>query len=633
MKKLFLCIAFIAALTGSVSAQSDILTMEEAVLGTGIALPSTSFHWTSDGSIAVPGKAKATPGAPTVYARRNNLYYKGADGVEKAITSYSDTNIVCGSPVSRNEFGIDGGYFLSADSSKVAFYRKDESRVSTFPLLDITTRTGELLNIKYPMNGMPSEIVSLGVYDFTSGKTVWLDVTDFDRERYLTNVTWDPAGEHIYIQVLDRAQKHVHLNCYDASTGAFVKTVLTDSDSRYAEPQYPLYFLEKDPSRFIYTTNCRDGYRNLYLHSLESGETKRLTPVDADVEYVFQSGNWIYYYSWEVSPIERQLFRVSLRNGKMERVTMEKGWHTCSLSPDGKYYSDEIKSYEVPLTLSIKDMKGRKVKELVHVEREDLSCKIKNCIIERGTLKSADGKYDNHFSLVKPADFNPEKKYPVVLYVYGGPHSQMISDNYLAGLSRWDILMAQKGYIVFTMDNRGTMYHGAEYEKAIHKQCGQVEMADQMVGIRFLMDQPWVDDSRIGVHGWSYGGFMTISLLVNYPEVFKVAVAGGPVIDWKWYEVMYGERYMETEKTNPEGFAKTSLIPRAKDVRGKLLICQGAMDSTVVWQHSLNFTNECIFNGVQLDYFPYPVHPHNVRGKERVHLMEKVTAYFEDYLK
>jgi len=623
------------ALTGSAAAQnSDRLTMDEVVLGTGVLLPSSSFHWTGDSEIAALGKPEAVPQAGLdVYTKKNNLYYKGTDGVEHAITSYDDPNIVCGSSVSRNEFGIEGGIFISPDSSKVAFYRKDESKVTPFPLLDITTRNGSLHNIKYPMNGMASEVVSLGVYDFKSGKTVWMDVTDFDEDRYLTNITWDPAGKHIFIQVLDRPQKHVHLNCYDAATGAFVKTVLTDEDSRYAEPQYPLYFLKNDPSKFIYTTNCRDGYWNLYLHSLESGETRRLTPVDADVEYAFQNGNYVYYYSWEVSPIERQLFRVSLKNGKMERMTPDKGWHTCRLSPDGKYFSDEALSYEVPKTLSVYDLKGKKVKELLRVERKDLSEKLTNCIIERGTFKSADGKYDNPYSLVKPADFDPAKKYPVVLYVYGGPHSQMISDNYLAGLSRWDILMAQKGYIVITMDNRGTLYHGADYEKAIHKQCGQAEMADQMVGIRWMMAQPWVDASRIGVHGWSYGGFMTISLMVNYPEVFKVAVAGGPVIDWKWYEIMYGERYMETEKTNPEGFEKTSLIPRVKDIKGKLLICQGAMDSTVVWQHSLSFVNECVYNGVQLDYFPYPTHPHNVPGKERVHLMNKVTAYFEDYLK
>lgn len=173
---------------------------------------------------------------------------------------------------------------------------------------------------------------------------------------------------------------------------------------------------------------------------------------------------------------------------------------------------------------------------------------------------------------------------------------------------------------------------GAAFEKAINRRCGQEEMKDQMVGINWLRSLPYVDASRIGVHGWSYGGFMTISLMTNYPEVFKVGVAGGPVIDWKWYEIMYGERYMDTMETNPEGFKLTSLLNKAENLKGKLLICQGAVDDTVVWEHSLSFTQACIDAGVQLDYFPYPVAQHNVFGRNRIHLMDKVTQYFEDYL-
>ena len=232
-----------------------------------------------------------------------------------------------------------------------------------------------------------------------------------------------------------------------------------------------------------------------------------------------------------------------------------------------------------------------------------------------------------------PANFDPAKKYPVVLYVYGGPHSQMVQNTWLGQVRMWEMLMAQKGYIVYVQDNRGTQNRGAEYEKAIHRHCGQNEMADQMVGINMLKSLPFVDSDRIGVHGWSYGGFMTISLMTNYPETFKVGVAGGPVIDWKWYEIMYGERYMETEATNPDGFAQTSLIGKVDGLKGKLLICQGAIDNTVVWEHSLSFVQKCVENNVQLDYFPYPCSEHNVFGKWRIHLMDKVTNYFDDYLK
>ena len=562
------------------------------------------------------------------YTKDNNLYcYDGER--EHQITNFEDKNIVCGQSVSRNEFGISGGIFFSPDAKKIAFYQKDESRVTDFPLLDINTRTGTLRNIKYPMNGMDSEHVSLGVYDIASGKTTYLNVTDFDAERYLTCITWSPDSERIYIQVLDRAQKNVHLNSYNASTGQIDKQILTEHNDRWVEPQYQLVFLKNDPSRFIYSTDNRDGFWNLYLCNNE-GKVERLTKVDADVKYVAQDDKFVYYTSAEVSPAESHLFKVEISTGKTTRLTKEAGWHDPVMSKSGKFYLDTYSSLNVPRVVDLGRTDLKPSHELFRAE--DPTVGYNFCNIELGKIKSADGKFDNFYRLIKPLDFDPSKKYPVILYVYGGPHSQMVKNNYQASLRRWEMYMAQHGYVVFVMDNRGTQNHGAEYEKAIHRQCGQAEMEDQMVGMRWLMSHDWVDQERIGVHGWSYGGYMTISLITNYPDVFKVGVAGGPVIDWKWYEVMYGERYMDNTHNNPEGFAKTSLINKATSLKGKLLICQGAVDNVVVWQHSLSFIRECIKNHVQVDYFPYPCAEHNVYGKDAVHLYQKITNYFEDYL-
>lgn len=562
------------------------------------------------------------------YTKDNNLYcYDGER--EHQITNFEDKNIVCGQSVSRNEFGISGGIFFSPDAKKIAFYQKDESRVTDFPLLDINTRTGTLRNIKYPMNGMDSEHVSLGVYDIASGKTTYLNVTDFDAERYLTCITWSPDSERIYIQVLDRAQKNVHLNSYNASTGQIDKQILTEHNDRWVEPQYQLVFLQNDPSRFIYSTDNRDGFWNLYLCNNE-GKVERLTKVDADVKYVAQDDKFVYYTSAEVSPAESHLFKVEISTGKTTRLTKEAGWHDPVMSKSGKFYLDTYSSLNVPRVVDLGRTDLKPSRELFRAE--DPTVGYNFCNIELGKIKSADGKFDNFYRLIKPLDFDPSKKYPVILYVYGGPHSQMVKNNYQASLRRWEMYMAQHGYVVFVMDNRGTQNHGAEYEKAIHRQCGQAEMEDQMVGMRWLMSHDWVDQERIGVHGWSYGGYMTISLITNYPDVFKVGVAGGPVIDWKWYEVMYGERYMDNTHNNPEGFAKTSLINKATSLKGKLLICQGAVDNVVVWQHSLSFIRECIKNHVQVDYFPYPCAEHNVYGKDAVHLYQKITNYFEDYL-
>ena len=564
------------------------------------------------------------------YTKKNNLYL--FDGQKEiAVTSYDDPNIVCGQTVSRNEFGISGGIFFSPDATKIAFYRKDESRVTDFPLLDIQTRTGELKSIKYPMNGMASEHVSLGVYDIATGKTIYLNVTDFDEERYLTNITWSPDSQRIYIQVLDRAQHNVHLNSYSASTGQMLKQILTEHNDRWVEPQHPLVFLESDPTRFIYATDNRDGYWNLYLCN-DEGEVKRLTKTDASVAYVAQDAKHVYYTSAEVSPIDNHLFRVEIATGKQTRLTKAEGWHTVSVSKSGRYFLDTYSSLHVPRVVELGRTDLKPTRELFRAE--DPTVGYNYAPITIGTVKSADGKYDNYYRLIKPLDFDPTKKYPVILYVYGGPHSQMVQNTYLAQLRRWEMYMAQRGYVVFVMDNRGTSNRGAEFEKAINRQCGQAEMADQMEGMKWLMSHEWVDKDRIGVHGWSYGGFMTISLITNYPDVFKVGVAGGPVIDWKWYEVMYGERYMDNPQNNPEGFELTSLINKATSLKGKLLICQGAVDNVVVWQHSLSFVQECVRNNIHsIDYMPYPTAEHNVYGRDALHLYNKITNYFEDYLR
>lgn len=566
------------------------------------------------------------------YTIDNNLYYLDERGNSYTVTTDRDKNIVNGQVVSRNEFGIKGGIFWSPDGKKLGFYRKDESQVTNFPLLDINTRTGELKEIKYPMAGMKSELVSFGVYDIASGKTTFLDVNDFGREQYMPGVTWSPESDLVYIQVLNRGQDHMRLNSYDASTGKRVATLFEEKSETYVEPQSALVFMPNNPKQFIYSTNNRDGYMNLYLHDVNGKLIKRLTDVDADVEFVAvdRAGKYVYYLSSEVSPVEKQLFRVDVKSGKENRLTSEEGWHNITMSGDCAYFIDNYSSIKVPRNVDLTANTGKVVRRLQEVENPNKDYNYGE--ITLGSIKADDGS-DLYYRLIKPMDFDPNKKYPVIHYVYGGPHSQLVTNTWNASLRMWEMYMAQHGYVVFVIDNHGTPNRGKAFEEVIHRQCGQVEMKDQVKGIEWLKSFPWVDADRIGVHGWSYGGFMTISLITNYPEIYKVAVAGGPVIDWKWYEVMYGERYMDTPQENPEGYAKTSLIAKAKDLKGKLLICQGAVDPVVVWEQSLSFIRECIKNNVQVDYFPYPCAEHNVMGRDRIHLMQKVTNYFEDYLK
>ena len=573
------------------------------------------------------------------YTVGQSLYCINPQGVIFTVAESVSDQITYGQSVSRNEFGINNGIFWSPSGRRIAFYRKDESRVTDFPILDIKTRTGELVTFKYPMNGMDSEHVTLGVYDIEKGSTIYLKVTDFDDERYLTNISWSPDDKYIFVQVVNRAQHEMHLNMYKASDGSFVRNLLNESNEAWIEPYSPLFFL-KDTYQFIYSIDNRDGYKNLYLCDT-LGTVRRLANVDADLEYVADDGRYVYYNSAEVSPVESHLFRVEIKQNKKQelvkakisapqRLTFEEGWHNISMASDCKHFIDSWSSFDVPTQVNLSASDGKVVRHLF--TSPDPLEGYRTGEVRFGTVKSADGKYDNYYRMFLPVDFDPAKKYPVILYVYGGPHSQMVTDTWLGSVRMWEMLMAQKGYIVYVQDNRGTEHRGAAYEKAINRQCGQTEMEDQMVGINWLRSLPYVDADRIGVHGWSYGGFMTISLMTNYPDVFKAGVAGGPVIDWKWYEIMYGERYMDNPETNPEGFAKTSLINMVPNLKGKLLICQGAIDNTVVWEHSLSFVEACIKAGVQLDYFPYPTHEHNVSGKDRVHLMQKVTDYFDEKL-
>ena len=609
--------------------KGKILTTEETTLSRELVPRWYNHKWEDENASEFPKEV----------IKGQSLYIAKAEGDTVLVAESENSQITYGQVVSRNEFGIEGGTFWSPTRERLAFYRKDESKVTTFPLLDITSRTGTLREIKYPMAGMGSENVQLGIYNIADGSTVYVKADEFGYDRYLTNITWTPDGNRILIQVLDRSQKHLKLNLYDATTGAFLKTILTEDNDKYVEPQDPVWFIKGSNDLFIYRTDNRDGYRNLYLCDME-GDIRRLTETDADVAYVANNGNYVWYTSAEVSPVENHLFRISVKTsskglskarlGKPEQLTTAEGWHNIDMSPDLTQYVDCWSNVTTPRMADLCSSDGKVIKNILTADDPTLDYAYTE--ISLGTVKSADGLYDNYYRLIKPIDFDPSKKYPTIVYVYGGPHSQMVTNTFLANLRRWEMHMAQRGYLVYVQDNRGTQNRGAEFEKAIHRQCGQAEMADQMEGVKMLMSLPYVDADRIGVHGWSYGGFMTISLITNYPEVFKVAVAGGPVIDWKWYEVMYGERYMDNPAVNPEGYEKTSLINKAKDLKGKLLICQGAIDPVVLWEHSLSFVRECVKNNVQVDYFPYPCHEHNVTGKDRVHLHDKISLYFEDYL-
>ncbi len=593
-----------------------------------------------DLSIIIPKKAeninRCKANNYIAYTLDNNLFFLDKKSKTFSVTGDKNKGIVNGNSYThRQEFGIDNGIFWSPNGKFIAFYKKDETMVADYPLVDITTRIATLKNTKYPMIGEKSEEVRLGIYNLNTRKTVFADVTDFTNERYLTSITWDTNEKYIYIGVLNREQNYMKLNKYDALTGKFIKTLFEEKNKKWVEPEHQLIFTKGLENQFIWYSE-RGGFNHLYLYNTEGKLLKQLT-----------KGNWIvkdflgfdeknknfYITSTKDSPIENHLYKVNFKSGKIQKITSEKGFHNITLSNSKNYIYDEFSNISTPNSNKIIDKNGKTIKEILIAKNPFKEKNYELGKMQIGTIKSADGKTDLYYRLITPPNFNASKKYPVIVYVYGGPHAQLVNNKWLGGARLWNYYMAQKGYVIFTLDNRGSANRGFEFESIIHRQCGQEEMKDQMKGVEFLKDLPYVDANKIGVHGWSYGGFMTTSLMTNYPETFKVGVAGGPVIDWKYYEVMYGERYMDTPKENPDGFKETSLLNKADKLKGRLLMIHGYQDPVVVPQNSIDFIRSCIKEGTDLDYFLYPESEHNMRGKTRIHLMKKVTRYFDDYLK
>jgi len=564
------------------------------------------------------------------YTKGNNLYISAPGAPDVALTDEANVAIVNGQAAHRSEFGITKGTFWSPDGKQLAFYRMDQTMVTDYPLVDIAPLPAAQNNIKYPMAGGKSHHVTLGIYNTATKNTTYLK-TGEPAEQYLTNVTWGPDGKSIYIAVLNRDQNRMQLNQYEAATGKFVKTLFEEKSEKYVEPEHGLYFLPNQPDRFVWISE-RSGFDHLYLYNTSGQQIRQLTSGNWMVTEILgfsKKGNELYYTSTAESPLERHIYSVNLANGKTKRLSQGSGTHHAQLSPGSKYILDNYSSREVPRKIWVLNTDGKVQQTLLTAKNPVAEYKLGETIIF--PIKAADGT-DLYARMITPPNMDKGKKYPVVVYVYGGPHVQLVTDSWLAGSNLWMQLMAQKGYIVFTVDSRGSGDRGLAFEQATFRQLGTAELADQLKGVDYLKSLPYVDAERLGVHGWSFGGFMTTSLLLRAPGVFKVGVAGGPVIDWKYYEVMYTERYMDSPEQNPEGYDNANLLNYVKDLKGKLLMIHGTVDDVVVWQHSLSFIKKAVDEGILLDYFVYPGHPHNVRGKDRVHLMRKVTQYFDENL-
>lgn len=576
------------------------------------------------------------------FTQGSNIQLLSLQNTTEAVTSETVEGIVCGQAVHQREFGINKGLFWSPKGSALAFYRMDERMVTSYPLVNIDARCASSEPQKYPMAGMKSHEVTVGVYNLSTRQTVWLQ-TGLPKEKYLTNIAWSPDEQSIYIAELNRDQNDMHLVRYSALTGKKEAELFTETDKHYVEPQHPALFLPNNPDQFIWQSE-KDGFNHLYVYDTAGRQLKQLTKgewvvldvlgFDPKGENLFISATAPYplsSFSYG-TPMEVYTWKVNLKTGKRTCMNQGKGVHRVSVSPSGLYAIDYISSPSIPRAIDIIRTKdGQSVHSLLSAKDPYKGYTMPE--IEIGTLKAADGVTNLNFRLTKPVGLDESKKYPTIVYVYGGPHSQLVTGDWMNGARGWDLYMAQRGYVVFTVDSRGSANRGHAFESVIHRNLGVNEMADQLKGVDFLKSLPYVDADRIGVHGWSYGGFMTTNLMLTYPDLFKVGVAGGLVIDWSNYEIMYGERYMDRPQDNPEGYKNANLKLKAGNLKGHLLLIHGDIDPVVVWQHSLGFLKACVDADTYPDYFVYPRHEHNVIGKDRPHLYEKITRYFDDYLK
>jgi len=563
------------------------------------------------------------------FTKENNLFITSGDKT-KNISGDGKSGLVYGTTVHQSEFGITKGTYWSPSGNQLAFYRMEEEMVKEYPIVHIGTFPATLSPQRYPMAGSASHFVTLGIYNVSSGKTIYVK-TGEPKEQYLTNIAWSPDDQYILIAIVNRAQNEMKLNQYSAADGSFIKTLFTESDPQWVEPMHPAEFVTGKKDQFIWQSE-KDGFNHLYLYDLAGKQLAQVTSGKVVVTEFLgfdNSGKYAFAEIADNNGLDRKLIKCDLK-GKMTIITNESGSNTVSLCSDKLFFINSFSNLKTPRIITLNPVSGTNgKKELLKAENPLANYQIGQP--ELLNITASDGTILNG-RIIKPVPFDPAKKYPVLVYLYGGSHAQLVSNRWLGGANLWMSWMASQGYIVFTMDNRGSEARGLEFCQITHRKLGVVEMEDQLKGIDYLKSLPYVDANRMGIHGWSFGGFMTTTMMVNNPGMFKAGVAGGPVIDWKLYEIMYTERYMDTPAENKDGYENANLLPKAKNLKDRLLMIHGTVDNVVMWQHSQEFVKKCVDEGVLIDYMIYPEHQHNVQGKDRLHLYKTVTRYLVEHL-
>lgn len=599
-------------------------------------------HWQMVRKIELPPQtthADVSPNLQAVaYTTGHNLFVATASG-SRQVTDEPE-GVLCGQKVHREEWGITKGTFWSPDGQLLAFYRMDERMVDEHYLAEVPTLSDRRPAVRYPMAGTASHKVTVGIYNLTANKIIYLQTGD-PTDRYFTNLAWSPDSTKVYIIELQRAQNRAELCRYDAPTGQREGIIVAEEQDKYIQPLHPIAFVPWMENTFLYHSR-RDGFDHFYLYHTDGTLLGQLTQgpwLVGELLGFDSERHELIFTSNQASPLQQHAYRLTLeeREGHIATSSPSRcsahsdGWQEATLSSSGRFLLSREQSHNRPGEAYLIDGHGQRPPLcLLSAPDPYRDCRMPS--IEIGTLTAADGSTPLYYRLMKPADFNPAQRYPVILYVYGGPGIRLISDRWLYDARGWDLFMANRGYLVFSLDSRGSCGRSLAFENCTYLHLGIEEGRDQMRGIEFLKSLPYVDSKRIGVHGWSFGGYMTVALLLRYPDAFAAGVAGGAVIDWRLYEIMYGERYMSTPQKNAEGYAATDLTRQAASLKRPLLLIHGGQDPVVLPVHAFAFLEAAVEAGVQPDFFLYPTYGHHVLGHDRIHLYQRITRYFDFHL-
>ena len=567
------------------------------------------------------------------FVRDHNLWLVSvADGKERVLTQGGTEELRKGELdwVYPEELEITTAYWWAPDSSAIAYLEMDERKVAKYPLVEFSSPSGEAEEEAYPPAGGANPVVRVFVAPVEGGEARAMN-TGENTDIYIPRVNWLTDSKHLAIQRLNRAQNVLELLVADVASGE-ARPVLTEKDPYWINVSNDLHFL-KDGKRFLWSSQ-RSGYRHLYLYDLEGKELAQLTKGEWEVtgiDAVDENKGLVYFTGTAQSPLERHLYRVSLDGGAVSRITIHAGTHEAKMSPDASAFVD-----------TFSDAMNPPRQELVRADGSPLRLINENKVPELATyhlspvqfltVKSRDGVPLNAL-MIKPPGFDAKQKYPVIVYTYGGPHRQLVVNEWRDRTFLWNELLAQKGFIIFELDNRGSWGRGHGFETAIHHHFGAQELADQRDGVAYLRSLPYVDAARIGIWGWSYGGHMTLQAMFEAPEDFKAGFAGGPVTDWRFYDTIYTERYMGLPSQNEEGYRKSSPVNKVAGLKGKLLIAHGTSDDNVHFANTLSLINALIDAGKYVEVMPFPGRGHGVSdAAARIVLMHRVLQFFQDNL-